>query len=218
MKRVWIGIVVIVLCLLFPFSSLASDSYSIEAGKDFSAFPKEEGVAQRLHISREELQDFCYRNNIVYLAADRRNTRQIRLSISSTEFSQSAGQLSGLTDEKIRALIPELTGENQGEIIKKGGQKFIFQEILLEDASGKYLLTQYITVAARKYYVLSFYTQSGTQTDYIEEVFAGFASPDFKQEEQEENSSILLAVFPVLIVHCPGRLVNHFRGLRGNLF
>ena len=109
------------------------------------------------------------------------------------------GHLSGLTDEKIRTLMPELIGDEHGEIIKKGRQKYIRQEMLLKDDGGEYILTRYITVEAKKYYILSFYTQSGTKTDYIEDVFSSFTSPDFHAAPAEKNS-LIKQVLPAALI------------------
>ena len=200
MKKAGIAVAILLLCLAFAFPCMAEASFAIEQGKEFAVYGKNDGVAQRLGMTEEDLKEYLEENDIVYLAVDEKNERQIRLSISETGFSQSVGHLSGLSDEKIRALMPDLIGEERGEIVKKGDRKFIRQEVRLSDSGGEYLLTRYITVEAKQYYVLTFYTQAGIKTDYLETVFSSFSFSDSSEQKAENPSRIMQILPPVLIV------------------
>lgn len=199
MKKAGIAVAILLLCFSFVLPAAAEESFTIKPGKEFAVYGEDGEVPERLGMTEEEIKGYLKDNDIVYLAVDEKNERQIRLSVSETGFSKSVGHLSGLSDEKIRALMPELIGAEQGEILKKGEQKFIRQQLRLSDSGGEYLLTRYITVEAQKYYVLTFYTQAGVKTDYIETVFSSFSLSGSSEQGPEKTSPWMQILPPVLI-------------------
>ena len=155
---------------------------------DFLDYQKNlEDVANLLNMEKDGLLSFCSKNNIRGLWVNKDNTQQIRLSYYNTDFSNSVVNISTLSDDKITELVPDITGIGnvKGEIVLKGNQKFIKLQLISQDSGGDYNLTQYITVANKELFVLSFYTAIDDKTDYIyiEKTFDSFDSPYFLTPE-----------------------------------
>lgn len=184
-----------VICAVFAVLTLtasvfAADGIKISAPEDFYSYKSgqsAEETAEILGMTEEKLQNYCAENGIVFIAVNKDNTKQIRLSVTESEFSGSVGNLTNLSEDKITALIPDITGTTSGEIIEKDGQKFIKTLKALSDSGGDYSVTSYITVAAKKDYVLSFYTASGASADYTDEVFDNLSSEDFYKEADKKS-------------------------------
>ena len=175
--------------LTFPVFAATYD-IQITAPKGFYSYKSgqsAESTAKILGMTEAELENYCNENGIVFIAANKDNTKQIRVCVTESEFSSSIGNLSNLSDDKITALIPDITGAVSGELNEKGGQKYIKTAEALSDSGGEYSVISYVTVAAKKDYVLSFYTASGTSTDYTEEVFDSFSSEDFYKDADEKS-------------------------------
>ena len=188
--------------LTVPVFAAGAD-IEITAPKDFHSYKSgqsAESMAKILGMTAAELENYCSDNGIVFIAVNEDNTKQIRLSVTESAFSGSIGNLSNLSDDKITALIPDITGAVSGEITEKGGQKFIKTTESLTDSGGEYSVINYVTVAAKKDYVLSFYTASGTSTDYTEEVFDSFSSEDFyKEADRKSNFGFVIIAAIVLL-------------------
>ena len=189
--------------------------YSYESGK--SAVQ----TAKILGMTDTELEGYCAENGIVYIAVNKDNSKQIRLAVAESSFSAIIGNLTNLTEDKITALIPDITGAKRGEIINKDGQSFIKTVESASDSGGGFTVISYFTVAAKKDYVLSFYTSSGTDTDYAQEVFKSYSSEDFYEQKSEKTyfryviiaAIVLLAAGSVYIIFT---LVRDIKNDRAN--
>lgn len=161
-----------------------------------------ESTAEILGMTADKLENYCTENGIVFIAVNKDNTKQIKVFVTESEFSSSVGNLTNLSDDKITALIPDITGTRGGEIIVKDGQKFIKTVETLSDSGGEYSVISYVTVAAKKDYVLSFYTVSGTDTDYTGEVFDSFSSEDFYKyaDEKSKFGFVIIAAIVLLVL------------------
>ena len=179
--------------LMIPVS--AAGRISLKAGDEFSVYGQDSGKAEEiLGMSEAELDGYVSQNNIVYLAVNEDNTKQIRLTVAATAFSESTGNLSLLSDSEIEELIPDITGDSavKGEIIENGTQKFVLSKVSSEDSGGGYTLARYFTVAGDNEYILSFYTSQGVSEDYIAEVFESFKSDDFYGENDKNPYSYIV--------------------------
>ena len=181
----------------------ASDSIEITAPKDFYSYKSggsAEDTAKLLGMTADELESYCNENCIVFLAVNKDNTKQIRVSLAESAFSSSIGNLSNLSEDKIRLLITDITGSDSGELIDKNGQSFIKTTQTLRDSGGEYSVINYVTVAAKKDYVLSFYTASGTSTAYTEEVFNTFSSDGFYKEKSEKSKFSFVIIAAIVLL------------------
>lgn len=191
--------------LIIPVS--AAGKISIDAGDEFTVYGEDSGkAAEILGMSETELDGYVSQNNIVYLAVNEDNTKQIRLTVAATAFSESTGNLSLLSDSEIEELIPDITGDSavKGDIIESGGQKFVVSRVSSEDSGGGYTLARYFTVAGDNEYILSFYTSDGVSEDYIGEVFESFKSDDFYGENDKKPYSYI--VIAALVLFSAGAL------------
>lgn len=159
-----------------------------------------ENTAKILGMTSDELKNYCSENGIVFIAVNENNTKQIMVSVTESEFSSSIGNLTNLSDDKITALIPDITGSVSGEITEKDGQRFIKTAEALSDSGGEYSVISYVTVAAKKDYILSFYTAAGTSTDYVGEVFDSFSSEDFYKEADEKSYFVYVIIAAIVLL------------------
>ncbi len=183
----------LLLSLMLSLMVYAEDTVSLNLGKNFLVYPRDNtALCEVLNTDKESLNRYCTENNIIFLAADQGNTRQIKVQLITNNFSNSIVNISGISNDKILALAEDITGVSgvYGEVIIKNGQKFLKTQQSLEDSGGKYILTQYYTVADRKNITLSFYSADGIDTDYIGEIFEGYTSPLFISEDTGEKSAI----------------------------
>lgn len=191
--------------IVLPVS--AAGRISLKAGDEFSVYGQDSGKAEEiLGMSEAELDGYVSQNNIVYLAVNEDNTKQIRLTVAATAFSESTGNLSLLSDSEIEELIPDITGDSaiKGEITENDSQKFVLSRVSSEDSGGGYTLARYFTVAGDNEYILSFYTSQGVSEDYIESVFESLDSDDFYTEKDKSPYSYI--VIGVLVLLCAGAL------------
>ncbi len=146
-------------------------------------------VASALGMEQDALEEYLNQNGVVYLAVNEDNTKQIRVTSVTTDFSNSVINISGLSNDSITALIPDITGikDAKGEVILKDGQKFVKTQFKTKDSGGEYILTEYFTVANRMCIALSFYTKATADTDYIEKTFESFSSPLFITAKKESG-------------------------------
>ena len=145
-------------------------------------------------MSVSDLENYCASKHIEYIAVDEENSKQIRITTTTTDFSNSVVNISLLSDDKISALIPQITDISgvTGEIVTKNSQKFIKTEMRSRDSGGEYILTQYYTVAGKKSLTLSFYTDIDENTNYIEKTFESYEDDIFIEDSTQEKSFLNL--------------------------
>ena len=187
--------------------TLSAAEITENPGKEFLVYgdkQSNEKIAEILEETTDTLDNYCYNNGIIYLAINEKNTKQIRLYENSTAFSESVGELTSLTDDKIAALAPEIVGEgfHTETVTQKSGRKFIKATALSQDSGGKFTLIQYITVTSKKEYTLSFYTASDENTDYAEKVFStlSFGEGAAKKTEKKPYGYIFMALTAVFVL------------------
>lgn len=195
-------------CLILTFFTVNAEETAkatIEPYGEFYTLENDrDKVAQILGITESDL------NNIqdIYLAVNKENTKQIRIRTEITDFSNSICNISNLSDDKITALIPDISGFRnvKGDVINKDGQKFIRVQLRSSDSGGEYILTQYITVASKQNFVLSFYTDINEDTEYIEKTFESFSSSYFnsatRDNKKDTISYILLGAAILFLLVC----------------
>lgn len=148
--------------------------FNVTAAEDFLVFGEQTGeVAKVLGMSEEKVETYCTENKITYLAVNKDNTKQIRKTEFSDEFSKKIIDISVLEDKEIlefSSLISTFESAN-GKVITHGDKKFLKVELETVDSGGKYYLTQYVTVCDAQKTVLTFYTADGQDKSYIDDVF-----------------------------------------------
>ena len=195
----------------------------INAGKEFtvlSSGKNEKELASILGITENELIGYCRENSIEYLAVNRDNTKQIRLSVKQTEFSSAVINFSNLSDENIAAVIPEIIGVSnvKCETADKNGQKFAKILLSSSDSGGEYTVSQYITVANKKLFILSVCTAADKDIEYADKIFEGFDAEDFNHTKSQKNgySGIIVGAIAILVVGCAFVAVTLIRDIRSD--
>ena len=197
----------IVFILLFSFNisvfAKTVETPTIEPFGDFISYQNDsEKVSDILGIENSKIKEHCNTNNVIYLAVNEDNTKQIRLAASVTDFSNSIVNINNLTNEKIKSIISEITGfENvKGNIVEKNGQKFLRIDVKTNDSGGEYILTQYITVANKTRYILSFYTNPSADIDYIDKTFDSYSASEIFNNSEEKTDIVIYVVIAAFIL------------------
>lgn len=184
------------LFLLFTINISALSIDEITPTEEFLIYSSDpDKVAKTLGIDEAKLAEQIKSQKILFLAVNSENTKQIQLTYDETEFSDTVGNLSNLSETSIKSLLPDITGLDniKGNIVLKDNQKFV--KINLMDSKSGYILTQYFTVSENKLYSLSFYTEPNTDTSYIETVFPTNLSQ--KNEINIESSVSKMRIFAI---------------------
>ncbi len=201
---------IITVSLLFStFSALAeTDEYTITAPKDFTVWQSGksmEDISAVFGMTEKELENHCDKNNIVYVAADSTNSKQITLSVTENEFSKTAVSFSRLSDKDLKEIATDFTDNSAAEIeIDTSADKNRFIKITetLADSGGQYTVTEYITVCSAKLYTLCI-SESGSekQTALAKTVFNGYKIKDNAKPVTSGNNMLytLLAVGGIAI-------------------
>lgn len=174
--------VLTVFCFIFSINANAENIISLKPNGNFFTYGEQANtVSEILGMSSSDLQEYCEDNNILYLAVNSDNSKQIRISKKSNDFSNSVVNITNLSDEKIKNLIPDIIGLDnvKGDIVDLNGQKAVKVELRSSDSGGDFLLTEYYTVANRENYVISFYTNASENTEYIEKTLETLKCPYF---------------------------------------
>lgn len=196
----------ICLACLVSLNVCALNPNQINVPDDFLVYSKNNAskFAQVLNIEQKKLVTEIENSGTILLAVNENNSKQIRLTVDETDFSDATGSFATLSDTAIKSLLPSITGlQNvQGKIVKdKNSEKFV--KIELKNQNEDYLLTQYFTVTDHKIYTLSFYTDSGESTDYIDSAFPTTDAAEnntLSDEDISQNALIRIAVIIATII------------------
>ena len=187
----------------------AAEDITLNAGKDllvYTAGGDNGKIAAALNIDGEELSSYISENNVEYFAVNKENTVQIKLTVNITEFSSSVSNLSNLSDGNIESLLPEITGIDgiRGEVLDKNGQKFAKIQLSSNDSGGDYAVTEYITAAQKKLYVLSVSTAADESSDYADKAFSSLDCSDFNRVKAKKGyyGYIVLVAIILLVFVC----------------
>ena len=172
---------------LFSFSVCAENKDNFYVHGEATTY-----VSEILGMTEDQLKDYVNNNNITYLAVNRDNTKQIRKTEISDAFSKKIGNFLTLKDDEILELAEELTGfeDVNATVFDRGDKRFLKVSVKTTDSGGEYYLTQYVTVANSKKEILSFYTASGENTDYIED----FLNSHYKVAKQNTFLKVLSVI------------------------
>lgn len=202
-KKFLIILLAILPLMMLKVSAKRNAEPQIEPFGEFVVYEQDEKkVSEIIGMTEENLEEYCKQNNVEYLAVNKDNSKQIRLTVTQKDFSRNIVNLNNLSPEKIQSLIPEITGFSDvlGEVTEKNGQKFIKVNLKSSDSGGEYILTQYITVTNKKSYTLSFYTFAGVDTDYIEKTFESYADSEIFESEKNYIPIVITAFILFLCV------------------
>lgn len=153
-----------VLTVIFSLSVSAVDDLLVYGEDDI------EGICNALDMNDCDIADYCKQNNVTYLAVNPDNTKLVKRVEIADDFSKRIVDLSVLSDENIQTLSYELShfSDAKGRVVSLDGFRLLKYELKTED--NEYYLTTYITVKNSKRITLSFYTNVGTERDYIDSI------------------------------------------------
>ena len=203
-KRFVIILTAILICICGGFTAFAEGKVvTVEPHGEFFVYGTDtERVAEILGMTVDRLDGYVKDNNILYLAVDEKNSKQIKVDSFVTDFSSSVINLSLISNDKINALIPDIVGIDgvKGEIVNKNGQKFIKTQLSSTDSGGGYNVTQYITVADKKVYILSFYNDRDVGTEYIAKTFETYKADSFIDQDAQKKDGIQAVIIAATVI------------------
>ncbi len=156
--------------VICPISVLAATrEVSIDVGDEYIfaySGDKLDSIADTVGMTSDELGDYFEQNGVLFLAADKDNSMQIRISSYENEFAELVGNLSALDDNEITQVADVLSGDENGDFRIFKGKKYVFILFTeqLTDSGGDYISQQYITVFGGKIYRISVYMPSDKGT------------------------------------------------------
>ena len=183
--------------LVFTLNVSAFETDYITPDNDFIVYSNDaDRVAEILKIGKDTLKDSIENNNILYLAVNAKNTKQIQVSFKETDFTASVKNLSTLSADNINALLPDITGaENiKGEIVYKDKEKFVRTDIRTGKDENECILTQFFTITDGKMYTVSFYTDVKENVEYIDSAFVTTEYPQNTDEETPLSSTKIIII------------------------
>lgn len=204
-KRIFAATLVILNIFTVVCFAKTESSATLQLPKEFYTYSEDKAeLSGILGLDVKELDSYVFENNLVELAANEDNTKQIKYICYADSFSTKIGNISSLADDKIEALIPDIVDvENaKGKIIKSNGQKFIKCDFSSNDNGGEYIITQYITVVNNKFHILNFLTATGEDTEYSVSVFEDFSENEiftYKEASRTKKSTTGILISIILI-------------------
>ena len=208
MKRVITLITVSLLLLSSLFVCAVTNEYTLTVPKGFTVWQSGENMEEIsliFGISEEELKKQCNEKNIVYAAANHDNSKQVTLSITENEFSNTAVSFSRLSNKDLKEIANDFNDSKRAKIeivTSKDSNRYIKITEELYDSGGQYTLTEYITVCSEKLYTLCITeTTSEKQTTLADSVFNNYKIKDNAKPITSGNNMLytLLAVGGIAI-------------------
>jgi len=160
----------LILLMIFTLNVSAISVNDITPQKDMILYSeKPSKVSEILKIDENSLADTIKENNIIFLAVNKNNSKQIQLVWDETSFSSSVGNLSNLSNESIDALLPDITGDQnvKGDIVYKNNYKLV----KINKSQDNFIITQFYTIVDNKMYILTFYSGTAENLNYIDSTF-----------------------------------------------
>ena len=160
-------IISFLLLLVFTFNATALSVDNLTPTDDLILYSENPSqVSEILKVDENSLAETIKENNIIFLAVNEKNSKQIQLIWDETAFSSSVGNLSNLSNDSINALLPDITGDDniKGDIVYLENQKLV----KINKTSDNFIITQFYTIKDNKIYILSFFTNSDESLDYID--------------------------------------------------
>ena len=203
-KRTTVAIFVLLLVAgTFCVSALSDETYSINLNKDYVTAKKGESLAKvsdTLGMKGKELADFMDENDVLFIAVDKENKIQIRLSKYKTEFSTLAGDVSSLDDNGFKELAESISSENASFTMDSSNQRKYIKSVRgLSDSGGRYISSQYVTVMDGYIYQLSVY-EAWDDEDYERKAPKIFEGLVLYPQSDEHSVPLLVTIGFVLLV------------------
>lgn len=174
--KIIITAVLTFLCIMPAFTVFAaSDDYTVKEQDGFTICYGDknlESAAKIMGISKGELSKKFREDDILFVAVNKDNSIQVRLSRYQTELSKKAEDISAFSDDLLNELFPELKNDNYAKTTI-GKTTFIKNTENLKDSGGDYTSEQYITIKNGYIYQISVYVSEKADKAVADEFVNG---------------------------------------------
>ncbi|MBR4910406.1 MAG: hypothetical protein IKZ47_03680 [Clostridia bacterium] len=165
------------------------DGFSLEVGDPFAVASSDlsfADAAERLGITEEQVTALFGDSTLKFIAVSPDKQTQIKVYSFEDELSSRVKEADKLTDTQIKELsaVYGLPDAN-ATVITNNSRKFAKTETLHTDSGGKYTLTQFITVADGKIYIVSCSNPEEGTSEEIETVFSTFGIDAMNNSDTE---------------------------------
>ncbi len=121
-----------------------------------------EEYIEKLGFGTNSFAKYLESKHIVSFAGNENNSRQLRLVVKATEFTEQLGSIAGATDKELEVIAKELLPDGYSYIYRLGGNVYYELDRLVQDENGRHYAIQFITVKNGKYYALIYSGSSET--------------------------------------------------------
>lgn len=142
-------------------------------------------------------------NNIVFLAADKNNAKQIQLQYAVTDFTGQVGELTDLDEEGVIAVASEIIDKNPNKwkIVLINGVKYIEARSTAKDSGGKYSVIQYFTIRNGALYTFSYYSSFGVINDaIIEDAWRAVGTMEIAKLHKQTDGNKLGNIIMIVLI------------------
>ena len=167
-----------VLCfvgILILYSTKNTAEVTISYPEDYTVITPEtvdshEEYVERLGFGTNSFKKHLESKYIVSFAGNENNSRQFRLVVKETDFTEQLLGIAGATDKELQVIARELLPGGYDYIYRIGGNVFYEIDDVADSESGEYCTIQFITVKNGKYYALIYNGSQKTITDEEREI------------------------------------------------
>lgn len=196
--------------------SLPGEKVSLELDDGYTVLTpdnlkKEKEFLERLGHSTDSFKNYMKERDMLMVAANGDNTRQVQVKAFSTSFSEKVGDLSSLDGDSLEQAADSLLLQNAGDEVlswgkvTRGDLTFLQSTCRVTDKQAEFCYIQYTTIRGGKYYALVYYNFGGelteSQTQEAAAIFRTLRLPEKKGGSllAGGNLIVLMVIVGVLI-------------------
>lgn len=177
MKYRVLTIIVIIMMLFSITVSAQGYEYKISSGTDFISAKSDDdltALSQKLDVTSEQLSEYFQENGIIYLAVSDIEKSQIKISVSSDDFSSQVTDISQLDDQSLAEFAKLFGGEEETQIVTNNGRKYICTKSTKTADNITFTVTQYVTICNQKTFYFTAYNEGEDISALITSAFESF--------------------------------------------
>lgn len=167
--------IVVVIMLLFGITVSAQGyEYTISPGENFTAAKSGDDLtllSQKLDMTTEQLSTYYEQNGIIYFAVSDVDKAQIKISVTTDDFSSQVSDISQLDDQSLSEFA-KLFGET--EVVVNNNRKYICTTNTKMVDGINFTVTQYVTICNQKTFYFTAYNEGDDTSALIAAAFNSF--------------------------------------------
>ena len=195
--RVLITVVIIMLLLGINVSAEGYE-YTISPGENFTAAKSDDDLtllSQKLDTTPEQLSTYYQQNGIIYFAISDVDKAQIKISVTTDDFSSKVTDISKLDDQALSEFA-KLFGET--EIVVNNDRKYICTTNTKTVDDANFTVTQYVTICNQKIFYFTAYNEGNDTSAIIANAFQSFKLCEKTSQSPDAPNYMLQIVLTII--------------------